>query len=252
VLHVSVKKNSHNRFWEIDLLRGIAILMMIVFHFLYDLNYFNIYKIELYSGFSFIFVYLVGTMFFLLVGISLTLSYSRTKNTLTKKNLQLKYLKRGAGIFGLGLLVTLATWIYLGGRGFVVFGVLHCIGLSIIFAYPFLRFRYQNLVLGIVLISAGMMLKTLTFDFNWLLWLGFTPSNFYTVDYYPLLPWLGVVLIGIFVGNSLYQNNERKFKLKDHSQFIVVRFTCFLGGHALLIYLVHQPVLIGLLYLFTI
>ena len=66
--------NKHNRFWEIDLLRGIAILMMIVFHLFYDLNYFNVYKIELYSGFSLVFVYLIGTMFFLLVGISLALS----------------------------------------------------------------------------------------------------------------------------------------------------------------------------------
>ena len=242
---------TYNRFWEIDLLRGIAILMMIIFHLFYDLNYFNVCKVELYSGFSLIFVYLIGTMFFLLVGISLALSYSRTKNNLTKKNLQLKYLKRGAGIFCLGLLVTLATWIYLGGKGFVVFGVLHCIGLSIIFAYPFLRFRYQNLILGIALISAGIILKNLTFDFNWLLWLGFTPSNFYTVDYYPLLPWFGVVLIGIFVGKSLYQNNVRKFKLEDRSQFIVVRFTCFLGRHALIIYLLHQPIIIGLLYLFS-
>jgi len=245
-----VTNSTYNRFWEMDLLRGIAILMMIVFHLFYDLNYFNVYKVELYLGSSLIFVYLVGTMFFLLVGISLTLSYSRTKNNLTKKNLQLKYLKRGAGIFGLGLLVTLATWIYLGGKGFVVFGVLHCIGLSIIFSYPFLRFRYQNLVLGIVLISAGIILKNFTFDFNWLLWLGFTPSTFYTVDYYPLLPWFGVVLIGMFVGNSLYQNNVRKFKLKDHSQFVVVRFTCFLGRHSLIIYLLHQPIIIGLFYLF--
>jgi len=246
-----VKNNNCSRFWEIDLLRGIAILMMIVFHLFYDLNYFNIYKIDLYSGFSLIFVYLIGTTFFLLVGISLTLSYSRTKNNLTKKQMQLKYLKRGFGIFCLGLLVTLATWIYLGGNGFVVFGVLHCIGLSIILAYLFLPFRYQNLILGIVLISAGMILKNFTFDFNWLLWLGFTPSTFYTVDYYPLLPWFGVVLIGIFVGNSLYQNNLRKFNLKDHSQFIAIRFTCFLGRHSLIIYLIHQPILIGLFHLFS-
>jgi len=246
-----VKNNKQNRFWEIDFLRGIAILMMIIFHFFWDLNYFNIYKIDLYLGFPLIFVYLIGTMFFLLVGISLAISYSRTKNNLTKKQMQLKYLKRGAGIFGLGLLVTLATWIYLGGDGFVVFGVLHCIGLSIILAYLFLRFRYQNLILGIILISAGIILKNFTFDFNWLLWLGFTPSTFYTVDYYPLLPWFGVVLIGIFVGNSLYQNNVRKFSLKNHSQFIVIRFTCFLGRHSLIIYLVHQPILIGLFRLFS-
>jgi len=225
--------------------------MVIVFHILYDLNFFGIYKMELYSGLSLIFVYLVGTLFLLLVGISLTLSYSKAKNNLTKKQLQLKYLKRGLGIFGLGLLITFATWIYLAGKGFVVFGVLHCIGISIILAYPFLRFRYQNLVLGATLISAGIILKNFTFDFNWLLWLGFTPYNFYTVDYYPLLPWFGVVLIGIFLGNSLYQNNMRKFNLKDHSQFIIVRFACFLGRHSLIIYLIHQPILVGFIHLFS-
>lgn len=243
--------SAYNRFWEVDLLRGIAIVMVIVFHILYDLNFFGIYKMELYSGLSLIFVYLVGTLFLLLVGISLTLSYSKAKNNLTKKQLQLKYLKRGLGIFGLGLLITFATWIYLAGKGFVVFGVLHCIGISIILAYPFLRFRYQNLVLGATLISAGIILKNFTFDFNWLLWLGFTPYNFYTVDYYPLLPWFGVVLIGIFLGNSLYQNNMRKFNLKDHSQFIIVRFACFLGRHSLIIYLIHQPILVGFIHLFS-
>jgi uncharacterized membrane protein len=246
-----VTNSTYKRFWEIDLLRGIAILMMIVFHILYDLNYFNIYKLELYSGSFLIYIYFGGALFLLLVGISFTLSYSKAKNNLTKKQLQLKYLKRGLGIFGLGLLITFATWIYLGGKDFVVFGVLHCIGISIILAYPFLRFRYQNLVLGIALISAGILLKNFTFDFYWLLWLGFAPSTFSTVDYYPLLPWFGVVLIGIFVGNSLYQNNVRKFNLKDRSQFVVVRFTCFLGRHSLIIYLLHQPILIGLFHLFS-
>ncbi len=246
-----MKNNSHNRFWEIDLLRGVAIFIMIAVHLLYDLNYFKIYRIELYLHYCFIIVYAGGTLFLLLVGISLTLSYSKIKNNFTKKQLRLKYLKRGLGIFGLGLFITFATWVYLGGEGFVVFGILHCIGLSIIFAYPFLRFRYQNLVLGLLLISIGIVQKKFTFDFNWLVWLGFMPSNFYTVDYYPLLPWFGVVLIGIFLGNCLYQNNARKFKLKDRSQFIAVRFTCFLGRHALVIYLVHQPIIVGLLYLFV-
>ena len=121
----------------------------------------------------------------------------------------MKYLQRGLKIFGLGLIITLATWIW-PGEGFIVFGALHCIGISIILAYPFLRFRYQNLLLGIILISIGIILKNFTFDFYWLLWLGFTPSTFYTVDYFPLLPWLGVVLIGIFVGNIIYPNFKRR------------------------------------------
>ena len=111
---------------------------------------------------------------------------------------------------------------------YIVFGVLHCIGLSIILAYPLIRFRIPALVLGILCIIIGVFLRTtVTVDFPWLLWLGFTPSQFYTLDYFPLLPWFGVVLIGVFLGNSLYQNNKRKFSLKDHSQFLVSRGDVF-------------------------
>ena len=241
-------KKSYERFWEIDLLRGTAVVMLIVFHFLYDLNYFDIYNISLYSGYFLIFVYFGASLFLLLVGISLSLSFSRTEKVLTKKELQLKYLKRGLKIFGLGLLITLVSWGYLG-EGFVVFGVLHCIGISIILAYIFLRFRYQNLLFGIVFILAGIILKTLTFDFNWLIWLGFKPSQFYTVDYFPLLPWFGFVLIGIFLGNSMYPNSKRIFKLKDLSKLKVIIFFCFLGRHSLIIYFVHQPIMLAVIHL---
>jgi len=237
------------RFWEIDSLRGIAVVMMIVFHMLYDLNYFNIYKLELYSGFFLWFFYPFAIVFLLLVGVSLTLSYSKASKKLTKKQLQLKYIKRGLKIFGLGLIITLVTMIYLR-EGFIVFGVIHCIGISIILAYPFLKFRYQNLVLGIILVILGLILKNYTFDFYWFFWLGFIPSNFYTVDYFPLLPWFGVVLIGIFLGNSLYPNYKRRFHLKDLSGFIFIRFICFLGRNSLIIYFIHQPILIGLIHLF--
>ena len=239
---------SFTRFWEIDLLRGIAIVMMIFFHSLYYLNYFNIYNMSLYSGYFLIYVYLGGTIFILLVGVSLTLSYSRVENVLAKKDLYLKYVTRGFTIFCLGLLITVVTWFYVG-EGFVVFGVLHCIGLSIILAYPFLRFRYPSLFLGIFLILVGVILKNMLFDFNWLVWLGFIPSNFYTVDYFPLLPWFGVVLIGIFLGNSLYHNYKRIFSLRDVSGLKPVRFFCFLGRHSLIIYFLHHLVLLSIMYI---
>jgi uncharacterized membrane protein len=244
--HVLVAKKSVKRFWEVDLLRGVAVTMMIVFHILYDLNHFDIYKISLYSGYFLIYVYVGASIFIGLVGLSLSLSYSRIKNKLSKKELLLKYPQRGLMIFGLGLLITLATWLYLG-EGFVVFGALHCIGISIILAYPFLQLRYLNLVIGAILIIIGIILKSIVFDFPWLVWLGFRPSQFYTVDYFPLLPWFGVVLIGIFVGNSLYSNYSRQFPLKDLSQTCVMRFVGLLGRHSLIIYLVHQPILLVLI-----
>jgi uncharacterized membrane protein len=244
-----VKKTSSERFWEIDFLRGIAILMMIAYHLLFDLNYFGFYSTDLYSLPALLFLYPIGTLFLLLVGISLTLSFSRVKNTLTQSQLRMKYLKRGSWIFGLGLLITLVTWVY-PHNGFIVFGVLHCIGLSILFAYPFIRSRVPAFILGITCIGIGVFLQVMvTVDFPWLLWLGLVPGRFYALDYFPLLPWFGVVLIGIFIGNSLYQNNTRTFELKDHSRFIASRALCFLGRYSLIIYLLHQLIIVGLLYL---
>jgi len=72
-------KNLEKRFWEIDFLRGLAIIMMILFHLLYDLNYFGEYNLNLHSGFWWYFARMTATIFILLVGISLTLSFSRAK-----------------------------------------------------------------------------------------------------------------------------------------------------------------------------
>ena len=246
-----MKKTSSERFWEIDALRGIAILMMITYHVIFDLNYFGFTSTDLNAPPVFFFLYPIGTMFLLLVGISLTLSYARVKDTLTKNQLRIKYLKRGSGIFGLGLIITLVTWVY-PHNGYIVFGVLHCIGLSILLAYPFIRSRLPAFLCGILCIGIGIFLRVMvTVDFPWLLWLGLVPTGFYTLDYFPLLPWFGVILIGIFIGNTVYKRNTRVFAIKDHSRLIVSRFPCFLGRHSLIIYLLHQLVIVGILYLLS-
>lgn len=246
-----VNTDRKQRFWEIDALRGIAILMMIIYHVLFDLNYFGFTSTDLNSPPVLVFLYPVGALFLLLVGISLTLSYNRVKNTLTKTQLQLKYLKRGTSIFGLGLLITLVTWVY-PHDGYIIFGVLHCIGLSILLAYPFLNTRRSALLVGLCCIVIGVVLRfSGTVDFPWLLWLGFVPSSFYTLDYFPLLPWFGVVLIGIFLGNTLYKNNTRIFTLKENPGFIGTRLLCLLGRHSLVIYLLHQLLIVGILYLLS-
>lgn len=244
-----MNKKNIQRLWEIDFLRGFFIILMILFHILYDLNYFDILKINFDALFFQSYIYINATPFLLLVGISLTLSYFRAKRTMTEKELQKKFLLRGLKIFGYGLIITLVTWICLPDS-FIIFGILHCIGISIIFAYPFLKLQKSNLGTGFLLVIAGVFLRFFTFDFYYLLWLGCIPAGFFTVDYFPILPWFGVVLIGIFVGNKLYPNYTRSFNLRDMSQYKFVKFFCFLGRHSLVIYLLHQPIVIGLIYLF--
>jgi uncharacterized membrane protein len=236
------------RFWEIDLLRGVAILMMIFYHVLYDLDRFGGFGIEIHTGFWRFFAFATASLFLLLVGVSLTLSYARASHTNSEQRLFPKYLNRGLRIFAWGLVITAVTWVLMRD-GFVRWGILHLIGLSIILAFPLLKLRYGNLVLGSLLLLFGVLIRNLRVGSTWLLWLGLMPAHFTSVDYFPVLPWFGVVLIGVFVGNSLYPCYQRTFRLRDCSQVAMIRGINFLGRHSLLIYLVHQPVLIAALFL---
>ncbi|PKM83846.1 MAG: hypothetical protein CVU88_00930 [Firmicutes bacterium HGW-Firmicutes-13] len=241
--------NLDKRFWEIDFLRGLAITMMIIYHSLYNLNYFGSFNFNLQSGFWLFFTRFGASIFIFLVGLSLTLSFSRQiKNIESSGAVYLKICKRGLKIFFWGLLVTLVTRIFIR-EGFVVFGILHFIGISIILSFPFLRLRHLNILIGFLLILLGAFIGSFRINFPWLLWLGLKTNSFYSIDYFPFLPWFGVILIGIFFGNVLYPGYTRKYNLCDLSSFSIVRLLRFLGRNSLLIYLIHQPVIISLLYL---
>lgn len=230
------------RFWEIDFLRGIAIVMMVIFHTLYMLDYFNVHAFNISSGFWFLFARMTAVVFLVLVGISLTLSYSRASQNVNFS----KYAKRGLTIFSFGMLITLITWIFVP-KSFVIFGVLHFIGVAIMLSYLFLKFRYVNLALSVAFITIGFLIQNIVVSVPWLLPFGLAPARFYTLDYFPIFPWFGVVLIGIFLGNTLYLGYNRRFKLANLSKFAFIRALCFLGRHSLLIYVTHVPVIISVL-----
>lgn len=228
------------RYWELDLFRGIAVVMMIAFHALYDLDFLS-GPADIHSGIWPIFAKATASIFLLLVGISLTISSARAR--IRGEDFFLRYLRRGARIFSWGMAVTLATMLLLG-EGFVVFGVLHLIGISIILSYPLLRRPLADLAFGLPAISAGLWLRNVSSDSPWLLWLGLVPRHFYSVDYFPLLPWFGVVMVGVFLGNLLYPEGVRRVRLPDVSARTPTKQICILGRNSLPIYLIHQPILI--------
>lgn len=225
------------RFWEIDSLRGIAIILMVISNFATDLAYFSI--ADLSSGFWWLFARGTASIFLFLVGISLAISYGKRGDDFKH------YFKRGAKIFSWGLAITAVTWLFLKGD-LILFGVLHLIGVSIIFAYPFLKRRYNSFIYGVSAILVGLYLPNISVSAKWLLPLGLTPANYFYIDYFPIFPWIGVILIGLFFGNLLYHNHKRKINIPDYSQ--KTKLLQFLGRNSLLIYLIHQPILVGLLY----
>ncbi len=213
---------------------------MIVFHFIVDINFFGAGRVDVYSSFWLLFARITAGMFIFLVGVSMTLSYSRAaKNS---KNLFLKYFRRGVYILALGLVLTLASWIFIPSC-YIIFGVLHFIGVSIILSFFFIRFRYLNLILGVVIIIAGSYF--LAVSSQYLLWLA--PYCFCSLDYFPLFPWFGLVLLGIFFGKLVYPNGKGRIRHVNHP---FVGFFTMLGRRSLVIYLLHQPILIAILYAF--
>jgi uncharacterized membrane protein len=236
------------RYWEIDATRGIAIVMMILFHILFDLTFLGIAPWPGSETFWRIFAATTASLFLLLVGLSFTISAAHAHRSMDKTAFFLKYLKRGLGIFALGMAVTVATWLYLG-TGYVVFGILHLIGISIILAPLFYRYTWINLIAGTGFILLGLVAGDISGP-AYLIWLGFHPVMFYSVDYTPLIPWFGVVLIGMFAGKSLYPAGK-KMLFANMRPPRAARWLMFLGRHSLLIYLLHQPVIIFILTLLT-
>ncbi len=231
------------RFWELDFLRGIAIIMMAIFHLLFDLYYFGGYSIDVNSGFWLIFARATAFIFLFLIGICLSISYSKRPNRIWLKNL-----KRGLKVFGFGLIITAVTFLAFGG-GFIVFGVLHFIGISVILSSVFLRFGKLNILFTLVFLLFGFYIQGFIFDFPWLLWLGLQPTGFYTFDYFPIFPWFGVILLGVFFGGVFYKNGNRMFRIMDLGRHNTTKVFNFLGKHSLIAYLLHQPIIVLILYL---
>ena len=245
-----ILKRGDGRLWEIDFLRGAAIIIMIFFHFLYDLKHFSIIDWCLYSGIIPYLASIIPSIFILFAGVAITISYAKYKNNFSEKQIRIRFIKRGSFIFLLGLIITVVSYIFLPDI-FVVFGILHCIGLSIIFSILFIKMSYLNLIFGFLIVGVGLYLKTLTFSFNWLIPFGFLPENFAWLDFFPLFPLFGVLLIGISIGNLLYTNGKRKIQLKDLSSNFFVKPLCSMGRNSLLIYFLHQPVILVLLSILT-
>lgn len=239
---------SRQRYWEIDTLRGVAIVMMVTFHLMWDFVAFRIMPdVVLYAGFWKYFQRTTAISFLLLVGVSLTISYRRARERQPAgERLFPKFFWRGLRIFGIGMGFTLFAWAT--GFGYVHFGILHLIGSAIILAYPLLTYRWLNLLWWAVLFAVGGTIRHTYLPHNWLDWLGFHTRFYAPLDYFPLIPWLGVILLGVAIGNTVYTPQGRILPLPDYSSWLPVYLLQWLGRHSLLIYVIHQPLLLAILF----
>ncbi|MGH8851810.1 MAG: heparan-alpha-glucosaminide N-acetyltransferase [Casimicrobiaceae bacterium] len=229
---------SARRIPAIDGLRGVAIGLMIVYHFAFDLNSFAFIRADFdHDPFWLGFRGVIVTSFLLLVGLSLQLA---RRAGITRRH----FWRRIALIAFCAILVSTASYVTFP-QTFITFGILHCIALASVLAWPATRFPRAALAAGAVVVAAGNTVTLALFDRPWLNWVGLMTHKPATEDYVPLLPWLGVVLIGIASGAWLA---DRQYRPLRRLSRVAPRWLTWLGRHSLLVYMVHQPVLYGLLF----
>jgi len=234
--------STKQRYLIIDVLRGLAIAMMFHYHFSFDLNHFGFIQQDFYRDpFWVNYRTVIVSLFLTLVGVSLSLATRRGFNPKS-------YFRRLGMLVFFAALVSIASYIQFADR-MIFFGILHFIAVASVLGLAFTRFYWTNLVLGTGLIILGIQFQHVTFNHPWLQWIGLMTHKPFTEDYVPLLPWFGLVLLGIFLGKLVFQKLQLPWLQNWQSSDPLTQVLSFGGRHSLIIYMLHQPVFMGLLYL---
>lgn len=236
-----------NRIGMMDEVRGLAIILMVLYHAGFDLVFLYGISIPFFTTpqMDFLRDFFAG-LFIFISGAACRLSHNN--------------LKRGIICFLFGMALTLFTWLFAPSE-IILFGILHMLGLSMILFYllrplldkikfPIVGFLVCALLYGFTAgISSGhlgpLSLPDSLYQISWLFPIGITAPGFFSSDYFPLLPWIFVFFAGSYFGIYLKEHRVPKFIYKTH-----IKPLAFVGRHTLWIYLLHQPVLYGVFALF--
>ena len=222
---------SSQRHGEIDVLRACAIVLMVLFHLVYDLKEFAGVRIDYQSPFWF-FIGKASALLFIFIS-GLSSGFSRSP------------VRRGVKVLIYGMVITLVTYLFMKDE-YVRFGILHFLGVTMILSSLLVRLPSWTLW-GLAGSSAvlGFWFKEQVLKTSLLLPLGLMYDGFGSMDYYPLFPYLAVTLLGILAYRLFYaQRTESLFPFQLNSKWIK-----WLSRNSLSIYLVHQPLLLLVIFL---
>ncbi|MGE5653746.1 MAG: heparan-alpha-glucosaminide N-acetyltransferase [Bacillota bacterium] len=221
--------SSTNRIWELDALRGIAIILMATFHLVFDLAFFFGLPIDYLHGFWYYEGLSSALLFMLVSGASSTLSRRPAR--------------RGLIVFGWGMALTIGTYL-MDPSLYIRFGILQFLGAAMVLAMLVRKWRLSLLIpFSLAVIAVGVYLRTIRTTVPWLFPLGLITTSFDSLDYYPIFPYFGVYTLGIALGRLLYAKRRSLFFWQPAFQVLEV-----MGQHSLTIYLLHQPAILALLY----
>ena len=238
------------RYWEVDAVRGISLIGMIIFHITSLMVIFHmIFTLDWYYEVC-RYIHLGTSIFVIISGVALVLRYGRMAGH-SKREYHVAILKRGIEIFLIGIAIaaiaSVAIHFFVRDGNYMLFNFLPMMGISMIICIPFLWLGKWNIIPAAILIWAGFAIKSIHTGPIWLLPLGVLPDGmFYPRDYFPLLPWVGVMLLGVAIGSVLYPSGVRRFHIPDAGS--LGKAFALVGRHTLAIYLLHLPIIAAILY----
>jgi uncharacterized membrane protein len=229
------------RIAAVDIARGVAIIAMIVYHFTWDLAFLGFIDFDPTRSFPWVAFQksIVGTFIFL-TGVSLVLGHGAGIRWRP-------FWRRFAIILGAALLVTIGTYAFYA-ETFVYFGVLHAIALFSLLGLAFLRVPLAVVVvLAVVIIALPLFIQHPLFGEKLWSWIGLWDVPPPTEDLVPIFPWFGVALAGIAVARWALASGlaTRVAEFKGSSS--PAKFLAKMGRWSLVIYVLHQPIMIGVL-----
>lgn len=228
------------RLHGIDALRGAAILTMIVYHLSWDLSWFGFVDWPVASGTGWrIFSGAIAFSFLFLSGVSLVLAHSGGIRWRS-------FGKRLAIIVAAAAAVSVITY-FTFGQTYVRFGILHAIAASSVIALPFVRLPLIAAYAGAALVfSLPFWASHPVFDGQALLWTGLGKPAYGSVDYVPLAPWAAATLLGVAIAKTPGVLSLLRRHASGPYKGYIGRLLVFCGRWSLVIYLLHQPILYGL------
>ncbi len=232
---------SRPRLERVDFLRGLALIGVMAYHLSWDLRYYQFVLWPIDTDWGWIAVQKALVSAFVgLSGLSLWLAHGAGINWRP-------FWQRFAVLLGAALLVTLATLIAYP-EALVYFGVLHALALFALLGLLFLKVPPLPLTaLGAGIILLGALFHDPAFNAKPLSWLGFWVVPPYTNDLVPVFPWFGVFLVGMVLGRVLTRPAPRPLIARPAPWGRFGRASRWVGRHSLILYLVHQPVLLAVL-----
>ena len=245
-------KVDFKRFPEIDLWRGISVVLMIVFHAFFILDFYGVVKNEMRGGFFEIFGDFVRVSFLLLVGISMAISFQKAfMKTGNRWSAVFRQWKRAFVVAVCALIVSLVTFFVVPDI-YVRFGILHLIAFSIFILAFFAGSKWSSFVFAVFSFILGYVLK----DCSSLI-LPVCGNGAVSLDYFHIFPWIGFAAMGIFIGRIFYIEKVGGFVFEGLRNFIfggavfgfVLKIFFAIGRQSLLIYMLHIPAIIAVLVL---